>query len=341
MGTIRKRGDKGKTWEARIARRGHKPLYGYFSTKANAERWIRETESTLEKTGIVQDYSLAKNVFLADVLEQYKNEAAANHRSKKKEFSRINMLKEQLGAYSLFALNDEEVVKYCLQRMDRDGVVSDTIRRELTTLKSAIDHALIEKKILLPANPVVMAKTRLTKRRKLESGVRRDRRPSDDEQRLLFAYPDQDVASLMKWATYSCMRREEIVNMKYEHRRGDMWHIPMSKSGESRNIRCFPELVAVLDTIGPGRTAGPVWPWTHADTLSDRFMHCCTALGIKDLRFHDLRHHGISLLFELRGFDIQAAAMVSGHKQWSTLQRYTHLREQYLRKHTFKPLSGA
>jgi integrase len=50
-------------------------------------------------------------------------------------------------------------------------------------------------------------------------------------------------------------------------------------------------------------------------------------LGIKDLRFHDLRHEAISRLFE-RGYSIQEVAQFTLHQSWTTLKRYTHLRPE-------------
>jgi hypothetical protein len=41
------------------------------------------------------------------------------------------------------------------------------------------------------------------------------------------------------------------------------------------------------------------------------------------LHFHDLRHEGISRLFEM-GRTIPQAASVSGHRSWASLQRYSH-----------------
>lgn len=52
---------------------------------------------------------------------------------------------------------------------------------------------------------------------------------------------------------------------------------------------------------------------------------------IKDLRFHDLRHTGISMLF-WHGFQIAEVAMVSGHTNWNTLRRYTHIRPEDLHR---------
>jgi len=42
---------------------------------------------------------------------------------------------------------------------------------------------------------------------------------------------------------------------------------------------------------------------------------------------HDLRHEGISRLFE-RGLNIPEVALISGHLSWNTLKRYTHIKPQ-------------
>ena len=46
--------------------------------------------------------------------------------------------------------------------------------------------------------------------------------------------------------------------------------------------------------------------------------------GITDLTFHDLRHEGISRLFE-KGFNIPKVMEISGHRTASQLFRYVHL----------------
>jgi integrase len=51
----------------------------------------------------------------------------------------------------------------------------------------------------------------------------------------------------------------------------------------------------------------------------------CKLVGIDDLHLHDLRHEGVSRLFEA-GLDIPRVAMISGHQSWATLRRYTHLK---------------
>jgi len=61
-------------------------------------------------------------------------------------------------------------------------------------------------------------------------------------------------------------------------------------------------------------------------TISAAFTRACQFLEIDDLHFHDLRHEGISRLFEM-GKTIPQVAAVSGHRTWNSLKRYTHLRQ--------------
>ena len=62
------------------------------------------------------------------------------------------------------------------------------------------------------------------------------------------------------------------------------------------------------------------------DTIGTNFTRACQFLEIIDLHLHDLRHDGISRLFEI-GRNIPQVAAVSGHRSWSSLKRYTHLRQ--------------
>jgi integrase len=68
-----------------------------------------------------------------------------------------------------------------------------------------------------------------------------------------------------------------------------------------------------------------LFPYT-APAISAAFTRACALLEIKDLRFHDLRHEGISRLFEM-GWSIPQVAAVSGHRSWDSLRRYTQLRQ--------------
>jgi integrase len=69
----------------------------------------------------------------------------------------------------------------------------------------------------------------------------------------------------------------------------------------------------------------------EADTITTIFPRAKTALGIVGLHFHDLRHEGVSRLFE-QGYRIEQVALISGHRDWNMLARYTQIRAKDLHK---------
>jgi hypothetical protein len=73
------------------------------------------------------------------------------------------------------------------------------------------------------------------------------------------------------------------------------------------------------------RRGDRIFPYS-TDAIGAAFTRACRLLGIEDLRFHDLRHSGISRLFEL-GRTIPQVACVSAHRSLSSLKRYAHIRQ--------------
>ena len=73
------------------------------------------------------------------------------------------------------------------------------------------------------------------------------------------------------------------------------------------------------------RTQERIFPYS-TDAIGAAFTRAIALLGIEDLHFHDLRHEGVSRLFEM-GLSLPRVAAVSGHRSWNTLKRYTHLRQ--------------
>lgn len=173
----------------------------------------------------------------------------------------------------------------------------------------------------------------------------RERRPTIDELNRLM---DHFVAAkerrpnaipmhkIVPFAIFSTRRQEEITTLAWDDYEKDrilvrnMKH-PTKKEGNDTWCEVLPEAAAFIEAQ-PKR--GPlIFPYKPA-SIGDAFHRACLYLGIntedmpsiKRLHFHSLRHDGISRLFEL-GRTIPQASSVSGHKSWSSLQRYTHIRQ--------------
>lgn len=148
-------------------------------------------------------------------------------------------------------------------------------------------------------------------------GMIRTRRPG--------AAPMQKIIA---FAIFSTRRMEEITRITWSDYHGDrvlvrdMKH-PSDKEGNDTWCELPPEAAAIIETMP--RTEERIFPYS-TDAIGAAFTRAGQVLGITDLHFHDLRHEGISRLFEI-GKTIPQAASVSGHRSWQSLKRYSHLRQ--------------
>jgi integrase len=168
---------------------------------------------------------------------------------------------------------------------------------------------------------------------------KRDRRPTLEELDALMAFfgdrqersPDSaPMQRIIAYALFSTRRMEEIVRPLWKHLDvphsrlliKDMKH-PGQKLGNDVWVDLPPPALAIIEAMP--RSSGPIFPYS-TDAIGAAFTRACKVLGIADLHFHDLRHEGVSRLFEM-GLSIPRVAAVSGHRSWQSLQRYTHLRQ--------------
>jgi len=107
-----------------------------------------------------------------------------------------------------------------------------------------------------------------------------------------------------------------VRNRKHpKHKAGNDWNIPLLKIGE----RDAAEIVQRQPRKGP-----LIFPH-NCRTVSKYFVDAAAFLEIPNLHHHDLRHEGISRLFEA-GYSIPEVSLISGHRDWGQLRRYTNLR---------------
>jgi integrase len=183
----------------------------------------------------------------------------------------------------------------------------------------------------------------VTKRMGLTSKSRaRKRRPTIDElDRLMehFAIVQQrrpgsvPMQKIIVFALFSTRRQEEITRIEwrdYEKAHDtpvtdrvlvrDMKH-PGDKHGNDQWCELPPEASAIIESMP--RIDARIFPYS-TDAISAAFTRACKVTGIEDLHFHDLRHEGISRLFEM-GRTIPQVAATSGHRSWQSLKGYAHL----------------
>jgi hypothetical protein len=133
---------------------------------------------------------------------------------------------------------------------------------------------------------------------------------------------------IIPFAIFSTRRQDEILRIRWTDYGGtkvlvrDMKN-PGVKIGNDIWCDLTAEASAYIESMP--RMDDRIFPFGN-DAVSTAFTRACQFLAIDDLHFHDLRHDGVSRLFEI-GWQIPQVAKVSGHRSWSSLQRYTHINQ--------------
>lgn len=334
MGTIteRLRKDGSKAYLAQIVvkqsgaiiRRENKT----FTDEREARAWMANREVD---RGPPQD-----DPQLADVIDRYTRESR----------KAIGKTKAQV----LKAIKRQPIAQMrCSKISSKDVVTLATTlagKRTPQTVANYVSHLAAVFAIARPAwgypldEKAALDAWKVTKRLGITSKSRsRDRRPTLDELDRLIDHFDairrrrsdaNPMSDIVRFAVFSTRRQEEITRLAWadldtEHSRvlvRDMKH-PGQKEGNDQWVDVPPEAMAVL--LAQPRCDERIFP-ASTDAITAAFTRACKLLGIEDLHFHDLRHDGVSRLFEM-GRGIPHVAAVSGHRSWSSLKRYTHIRQ--------------
>lgn len=335
---------RGAAWVADIRRTGHKSISKSFRTKGLAQVWAREIEQQMDAMQFKDARGLT-NIKLADLIDRYNLEIGALKKFGRNKADVIRKWRISHGDLPLSDLTGEVLIKHVqLRAKEVSGV---TIAVELTYLGGILKTA--KELWRLPVDPQITAAARASLKYMGIStkSKERDRRPTQkeiDDICLHFSVkPRQRVPmeDLILFAVETAMRLGEIVALK----RADINHTdktiiirdrkhPTEKVGNDQEVPLLGQAYAIAMRqpvkIVDGVEDPRIFP-VAVGTPSTLFPRACQALKIDDLTFHDLRHEGVSRLFE-RSYSIEQVALVSGHRDWKMLARYVQLRAKDLHR---------
>jgi integrase len=332
MATLTKR--KGR-WRALVRRRGHTRC-ATFAVRKDAQTWADQIEAQIDQlhaSGVTQ----AKGT-LADLIDRYTTELYSLKAWGRSKTADLKRLKNDLGAIAVADLSALHITRY-FQRRRQEGTGGVTISAQAGYLISVLKVARTVWRMDAPVQAAIDARTALAEIRLIQKSKRRDRRVTDAEiQRLLahFQTSDTEVAmvDVIQFCLASAMRISEVCRLQWrdvdEVNRTVVVRDRKHPSDKLGNDQVVPLLSStgfnafeIVQRQQSGRH-GRVFPF-NARTVSAYFTRAVAALGLHDLHLHDLRHEGISRLFEA-GYRIEQVALVSGHRDWAMLKRYTHPR---------------
>lgn len=327
----------GERWRAQVRRKGFHTYCRTFATHAQAKRWAEQVEQQMA-LGRKPDVRMVRGVYLVrDAVHDYCALRATSRpvQEPSNEHFVLERLKRLLGEMDVTALGVDDLVQFCQARQE-EGAGPYTVNQDVGKLGTVLRLVSGVKHLELP-DVVTQARPALQHLGLIGSGHARDRRLEGDELQRITAWLRENrgavYADVVQFAVLTAMRRAEFCRVTWEdvdvERRMVLVRDRKDPRHKLGNDAWVPLLNGAWELVQaqPTRT-GRIFP-VHPQTVTTYFSHARKALGIEGLRLHDLRHEGVSELFE-QGFSIPEVALVSGHKKWSTLKKYTNLRPESL-----------
>ena len=307
------------TYRVQVTRKGFKSVFKSFRTRTEAKKWARAIEGKFD-TGNYTDYSEASKLLLGDLFKRYISENKHKKlRSWKMYEFRINiLLKDTISDINFLKLSSKHLAEFRDRKLQEVG--NTTFNKYLSLISVVVDIAMQDWGIYLPMNPC-----RLIKRER-EPNPRDRVLVKDEYSRLIEACSKSNNKYLKKMVLFSietAIRVGELLQMRHEHINFDKRTllIPFTKIGKPRTIPLSPKALEILQSM-PRRLDGKVFPLTR-DSLRSCFKIAKRKAKLIGFRWHDLRRHACSLLFE-KGFNVPEVQVFFGtpHKRNSTQHLY-------------------
>lgn len=307
-----------------------------FDTKRQAKDWSTAIEAQAAHIGAGGFAPIPKGATLADLIEKYLE--SSTKVSGRTKTNTLAMLVRELGKVKLANLN-AVVLRDFIDRRTDDGAGGVTVAGDLSFLSAVLKWGRHARQLDLPERLALDARAGLAHRGLNTRSQERSREPTDDELSRIYALWETmqkqkiPMQTLCLFALATGMRQGEITRLEIEdidkaaktvviRDRKD----PRQKAGNHQTVPLLPDAWAIVVPIIAERQTGLLFPY-ESHSVSSSFTRAVHALGIEDLHFHDLRHRAAAQFFRL-GLGIPQVALLTGHKTWAMLRRYTSIKPQ-------------
>lgn len=221
------------------------------------------------------------------------------------------------GEKYLYEITPVMIEKYKIMRNEKVSVAS--VNRELACLKCMFNKAIDWD--VIGTNPVVKVKF-------FKENNARLRFLEKDEISKLLSNCSPELQAIVQLALNTGMRKSEIQNLKWSNVNLDQGFIVLetTKNGEKRVVQINRIVKQVLGSIQKQKDSVYVFSGKDGQPYNFRksFETALKKSGIRNFRFHDLRHTFASHLV-MAGVDLNTVRELLGHKSLNMTLRYSHL----------------
>lgn len=342
MAAIQKRTsrDGSVTYRVRVRLKGFPLQTASFERLTDARKWAQDIEADI-RNGRHFRSSQSKKFTLAQVIDRYiKTVLSKKVKNQKTRIQELEWWKREIGAYLLADISPNLISER--KEKLREGITQNKKPRSSATInryQAALSHCMtvaVNEWELLPINPV--------SRVKKEQEPRGRVRFLDDDERTRFLAACKASSSKFLYLAVimslsTGMRKGELLGLAWSdidtHRRRITVH--ETKNGEKRGVPLTGMALELLQEYSKVRRLDTtlVFP-SPSDpkkpiNLEKSFQAALKEAGIRDFRWHDMRHCTASYL-TMNGATLAEVAEVLGHKTLIMAKRYSHLSDSHTSK---------
>ena len=338
MATIEKRvSSEGKlSYRVKIRLKGYPTQTATFDKLTLAKEWIARTETKI-KDGKYFTEIQARKHFVWEVIDRYKRTVLIHKKAIQSDWnSQLNWWNNRIGKYCL-----ADVTPALISQM-RDILAQEnsaknkprsnaTVNRYLTTLQCVFSMCVKEWE-LLEVNPFFRVK-------KLQEPKGRVRYLSKEEREALLAECQKAKNPYLYPAVIVALstgaRKMEVLGLKWDDvdLPNERAILQETKNGERRSINLIGEVKKLIEVLYAKKRKSDIYVFPSHDgkkpfDITRSWKEAVKRAGIKDFRFHDLRHTTASYL-AMQGKSSGELAEVLGHKTLQMVKRYAHLSDEH------------
>lgn len=297
--------------------------------------------------------------------EYYADWAAAHQKTATATIKRLKVSFSKFLNMPMATISTLDMERWRAQRM-KDGVKTNTVNRDITAIKAALNRAVEWE--LIAVNPIAKVKKaredkevrvryldeaeehRLRSQLKRREQDARDARDRTNQWRRdrkmeplpsLYAVPFTDhLMPMVLLSINTGMRRGELFDLKWSHVNFDRRIVTVSaQTAKSRKTRHIPLNAEAFETLRAWRSQCDLGnsrvfeseDGARFDNVNSSWKKLLEDAKIADFRWHDMRHHFASRL-AMGAVDLNTIRELLGHSDYGMTLRYAHLAPEHRRE---------
>lgn len=286
------------------------------------KRDARNVLSTIKADILREEYGFRNKpeIRFEKFAKEYVEYAKVNKKSWERDVITLSHLMPHLKGIMLSRITPKDIESYKLARLRQ--VKSSTVNRELTLIKFMFSLAVKWKYV--NSNPV--KEVRFLKEQEFIIRVL-----NNTEARNIIKFASPRLKPVIIIGLNTGMRKGEILNLRWNDIDFDkkFIFIKESKSGRTRIVPMSSLVIDTLRKIKKEQIHENEYVFYDPQTkdckmkIRSPFKSARNKAGMKNLRFHDLRHSAATWMVEA-GIDLVTVKEILGHSNIETTLRYAH-----------------